>query len=174
MDDIKRALLGDPVAAEIVTERGVLLPCPFCGRPGRLAHNGLNRRQSNAPSSSGDFYTNWTAKCSWCMCKRGEARTEFIFGNNGQLSIFGEDGRKKAATSWNTRPAILTPEELEELERMEGETMKTYVPELLYSEITERPDWPDIEDQMKKLYGDSWELVPIRGPHFPEVPKKEG
>lgn len=39
--------------------------------------------------------------------------------------------------------------------------MKTYVPKILYDAITSRPDWPDIEDQMKKMFGDSWELVPI-------------
>lgn len=31
MDDIKLALLGDKAAQERMTERGELLPCPFCG-----------------------------------------------------------------------------------------------------------------------------------------------
>ena len=31
MDDVKRALLGDHEAAKRLTEKGVLLPCPFCG-----------------------------------------------------------------------------------------------------------------------------------------------
>lgn len=31
MDDITLALLGDHEAAERLTERGELLPCPFCG-----------------------------------------------------------------------------------------------------------------------------------------------
>lgn len=48
--------------------------------------------------------------------------------------------------------------------------MKTYVPAILYDAITSRPDWPDIEDQMKKLFGDSWELVPVR--HIEEDTKK--
>ena len=31
MDEIKKALLGDKEAQKAVTERGELLPCPFCG-----------------------------------------------------------------------------------------------------------------------------------------------
>ena len=31
MDDRTLALLGDPAAQERITERGELLPCPFCG-----------------------------------------------------------------------------------------------------------------------------------------------
>lgn len=40
--------------------------------------------------------------------------------------------------------------------------VKTYVPQTLYDSMTSRPDWPDIEGQMKKMFGDSWELVPIK------------
>lgn len=32
MDDIKRALLGNHEAAERMTEKGVLLGCPWCGK----------------------------------------------------------------------------------------------------------------------------------------------
>lgn len=39
--------------------------------------------------------------------------------------------------------------------------MKTYVPKRLYDDIISRPDWPEIERDMKKIYGDTWELVPI-------------
>ena len=31
MDDVRLALLGDKAAQERVTERGELIPCPFCG-----------------------------------------------------------------------------------------------------------------------------------------------
>lgn len=33
MDEIRRALLGDKEAAKRLTEKGVLLPCPWCGKP---------------------------------------------------------------------------------------------------------------------------------------------
>ena len=31
MDDVKLALRGDKEAAKRLTEKGVLVPCPFCG-----------------------------------------------------------------------------------------------------------------------------------------------
>lgn len=119
MTDIQRAMLGDHDAAARMTEQGALLPCPFCGKSGRLTHNGLNKRQNNAPSSAGDFCTTWTAECTWCSCKRGEGRTEFVFSKNGELSILGDDGKKKAALAWNTRAPLLTPEQMERLEEVE-------------------------------------------------------
>lgn len=36
MDDIKLALLGDKAAQERMTERGELLPCPWCGGEARM------------------------------------------------------------------------------------------------------------------------------------------
>ena len=36
MDDIKLALLGDKAAQERMTEKGELLPCPFCGGEARV------------------------------------------------------------------------------------------------------------------------------------------
>ena len=36
MDDIKLALLGSKEAAKRLTEAGVLLPCPWCGKAGVL------------------------------------------------------------------------------------------------------------------------------------------
>lgn len=32
MDDVRAALLGDKEAAKRLTENGVLIPCPWCGR----------------------------------------------------------------------------------------------------------------------------------------------
>lgn len=36
MDDVMAALLGDKEAAKRLTETGVLLPCPMCGKVGVL------------------------------------------------------------------------------------------------------------------------------------------
>ena len=36
MDDIKLAMLGDKEASKRLTEKGVLVPCPFCGDMGRM------------------------------------------------------------------------------------------------------------------------------------------
>lgn len=119
MDDIKKAMLGDKEAAERLTERGELLTCPFCGKQGILEHSGLSKRGNNAPSSAGDFNTRWRVRCSYCFCERGSGSTEFIFNRAGELVVFGEDGRIKAIESWNTRPQLLTKEQIEALERME-------------------------------------------------------
>lgn len=39
MDEVTRALLGDREAQERVTERGELLPCPFCGNGDAILSN---------------------------------------------------------------------------------------------------------------------------------------
>lgn len=39
MTDIERAMLGDREAQERVTERGELLPCPFCGNDKNIISN---------------------------------------------------------------------------------------------------------------------------------------
>lgn len=36
MDDVKAALLGGKEAAKRLTEKGVLVPCPMCGKVGVL------------------------------------------------------------------------------------------------------------------------------------------
>ena len=36
MDDIKLALLGDHEAAKRLTEKGIVLPCPWCGGEARV------------------------------------------------------------------------------------------------------------------------------------------
>ena len=36
MDDVRLAMLGDKAAQERLSERGVLLPCPWCGGEARV------------------------------------------------------------------------------------------------------------------------------------------
>ena len=36
-DDVTKALLGDRYAQKIITDRGQLLPCPFCGEQEKLS-----------------------------------------------------------------------------------------------------------------------------------------
>ena len=52
MTDIQRALLGDHAAAERLTERGELIPCPFCGGNAVAAGCGVYRH----------------IRCSGCYC----------------------------------------------------------------------------------------------------------
>lgn len=95
MDDITRAMLGDHEAAERVTERGELLPCPHCKSNAiMLKMRGIKR-----------FFFNPTVKRPTCT-KCGA--TVFIWFSG-----------KNAIRNWNTRATLLTPEQMDALERME-------------------------------------------------------
>ena len=86
MDEIKRALLGDKEAQRAVTDRGELLPCPFCG-------------------SKNTIISNWGMWRGWCQACLGKS--------DDQLNY------RDALKSWNTRPQLLTAEEMERLEGLE-------------------------------------------------------
>lgn len=54
LDELTRALLGDREAQEAITERGELLPCPFCG--GTAVKRGFATRGAK-----------WVS-CADCIC----------------------------------------------------------------------------------------------------------
>ena len=83
MDIVRRALLGDKKAQEELTEKGELLPCPFC------------RNEKN-------IISNWGLWRVWCPVCKGKADDTLT--------------RKDAIKAWNTRPQILTDEEMERFE----------------------------------------------------------
>lgn len=89
MTDVERALLGDRAAQERLTAAGVLLPCPFCG--GTEILEGSLRGEV------------------WYFCGRDEC------ASLGAIS----DNEYGARLTWNARAAILTPDQLAELERLE-------------------------------------------------------
>lgn len=93
MTDIQRAMLGDHDAAARLTEQGVLIPCPFCGEDKELA----------LKNSFGDSFGN-----SWLYCYACEGY--------GPTRI----GEQAARLAWNTRSPLLTPEQIDMLERMES------------------------------------------------------
>ena len=89
MDEIKRALLGDKEAQRAVTERGELLPCPFCGAGAMVEYDSIYPFE------------------------------HIVFcGDCGVMTGVSED-KKVAFKEWNTRPQLLTAEELERLEGLE-------------------------------------------------------
>lgn len=94
LDDKTRALLGDHEAAQRLTDAGILLPCPFCGSQAKIK---VPQGASVFPS---DIYYN--AICTEC----------FALGPGGKSARY-------ARHIWNTRAAILTPEQLDVLEGME-------------------------------------------------------
>lgn len=96
MDDKTRALLGNRAAQERLTEAGMLLPCPFCGNEFPMVQErNLGGLRIRCP-----------------MCNVSFTRDYYETGR-GQL------GKQRTIEAWNTRAAILPPEQMAALERME-------------------------------------------------------
>lgn len=91
MGKIKRALLGDREAQRAVTERGELLPCPHCGKNAEIIKN---------KTLIGDMHG---IRCEDVDCCGFDKTAEY-----SDLMTAVED--------WNTRPQLLTAEELQRLE----------------------------------------------------------
>lgn len=89
----QRAMLGDKEAQRQITERGELLPCPFCG--GQIV------------IWDSDF-----GVVKFAECKKCEIRFVFKWDNTN----------KEIAEKWDTRAPILTMEQINALEAMEHET----------------------------------------------------
>lgn len=85
MDDLTLAMLGDKEAAERLTEAGVLLPCPFCCGEAMVEYDTMELFE-------------YAVFCGDC----------------GAMPSISED-EKVARKIWNTRAAVLTPEQLEKL-----------------------------------------------------------
>ena len=88
LSDIQRAMLGDHDAAERLTEQGVLLPCPFCGGEAMVEYDTINPFE-------------YAVFCGDC----------------GVMTTTSEE-EKMAVKIWNTRAAVLTPEQIERLEEL--------------------------------------------------------
>ena len=75
----RRALLGDQEAQKECTEKGIVLPCPLCGKqPGPIRH------VSNNPILK-----------PYAVCCGGENCRSYVMG----------DTPEEAMQNWNTRPA---------------------------------------------------------------------
>ena len=76
----RRALLGDREAQKKCTEKGIVLPCPLCGKqPGPIRH------VSNNPILK-----------PYAVCCGGENCRSYVMG----------DTPEKAIQNWNARPAL--------------------------------------------------------------------
>lgn len=87
------AIRGNRKIASKFTEQSKALPCPFCGEDKELA----------LKNSFGDSFGN-----SWLYCYACEGY--------GPTRI----GEQAARLAWNTRAPLLTPEQIDMLERMES------------------------------------------------------
>ena len=90
MKDVERALLGDRAAQERLTENGVLIPCAHCG--------GTEILEASSMRSIWYFCSS-----DGCEAIGPSACSEY-----------------EARLAWNSRAAILSPEQLDALEKLEG------------------------------------------------------
>lgn len=107
MTDIQRAMLGDHDAAARLTEQGVLIPCPFCDNDDDMKFTLSFRKDRKKRYST--YYDICKIYCECCTASI-------------QRTGVGKDRAAKNATNaWNTRAPLLTPEQIDMLERMESE-----------------------------------------------------
>lgn len=112
MDDIKKAMLGDKAAAERLTKRGELLPCPMCNSEEiSIQGDGYNVYD---PETLG-YVDSVDDEFIYVACENCGLTTEAIYLEDEEF----EDAVKKVTAKWNTRPQLLTKEQIEALERME-------------------------------------------------------
>lgn len=97
MTDVERALLGDHEAAKRLTNAGVLVPCGHCGKQAYISVD-----PECEPDGAGRKWA-YTAVCGTCCATSGLCYSAYM-----------------ARLAWNTRTAILAPEQLAALEKMEG------------------------------------------------------
>ena len=98
MDDRTLALLGDRAAQERITERGELLPCPFCG--------GIP--STRVRTTKGFF----EAHVICFECDAGKhCEVELIDAEFPEVQGCIDD----AIAIWNTRAPILTPEQIKKV-----------------------------------------------------------
>lgn len=102
MDDRTLAILGDRAAQERITERGELLPCPFCG--------GIP--STRVRTTKGFFEAH--VICFECDAEK-HCEVELIDAEFPEVQGCIDD----AIAIWNTRAPILTPEQIKRLEEME-------------------------------------------------------
>ena len=101
MDDIKSAMLGDREAACRLTEQGVLIPCPCCGGTAQIRYTGNG---SGPLGYISNVYVR--SKPGFVMC----IKCGLMTSKNMRVC--------KAVRKWNTRAPLLTPEQMDALERM--------------------------------------------------------
>lgn len=102
-NDIRAAMLGDHEAAKRLTEQGVLLPCPFCGREVEL------RRVSSAYTSNPTIIRDkWTVECPKC-CVNNNIYESDIFQDDKGAVVIKNNGADEARLAWNTRTEVMKP-----------------------------------------------------------------
>ena len=108
MTDITLALLGDHEAAKRVTDAGVLLQCPKCGKSARFE---VTTHSERGTTRGWAFHIG----CSDCKYHTDRYELELQISPSGGLSTV-KDERPNAILDWNTRAPILSAEEVKRLD----------------------------------------------------------
>ena len=108
MDDIRAALLGDKEAAKRLTDAGVLVPCPKCGKSARFE---VTMHSERGATRGWIFHIG----CSACKYHTDRYELELQISPSGGLSTV-KDERPNAILEWNTRAPILSEAEMKILE----------------------------------------------------------
>ena len=101
---IKLALLGNKEAAKRLTEKGVLLGCPWCGKT--VAHVGTIAEHELMDEDTPGY--DWCATHYDAVC---DATNGGCGGHTGPYKT-----EEEARLAWNTRAPILSAEEMEMLD----------------------------------------------------------
>lgn len=107
MDDIKLAMLGNREAAKRLTERGVLVPCPWCGETPKV--------------TAFDRWIVYECACgetkTYPGCIQTKASPVLASAPESALKeYYHRDADIEARLAWNTRAEILNESELKKLE----------------------------------------------------------
>lgn len=117
MDEIKKALLGDKEAQRAVMKRWELLPCPKCHcEEVEIKGNGHDVLDRNTLAVV-DYIPHDFIYVLCENCNYSSAPVNININADGEMEF--EKAEKELIAAWNTRPQILTTEELERLEGLE-------------------------------------------------------
>ena len=103
MDDIKLAMLGNKEAAKRLTDAGVLLGCPWCGKT--VAHVGTIAEHELMDEDAPGY--------DWCANHYDTACDATNGGCGGHTGPYKSE--YEARLAWNTRAPILSAEEMEKI-----------------------------------------------------------
>ena len=107
MDDIKLAMLGSKEAAKRLTEKGIVLPCPWCGKAPKI--------------TAYDRLIVYECDCGERRSYPGLLQTKesSVLASAPESAIkeyYHRDADIEARLAWNTRAPILSSEEMEMLD----------------------------------------------------------
>ena len=110
MTEEKRALLGDHEAAKRLTEKGIVLPCPWCGKAPKI--------------TAYDRLIVYECDCGERRSYPGLLQTKesSVLASAPESAIkeyYHRDADIEARLAWNTRAPILSSREMEMLEELE-------------------------------------------------------